>query len=50
VNPQNKIEELYLFQYPNKNWASMDTIAAIATPPEKGQLELSGYPETVPLR
>jgi tRNA modification GTPase len=38
VNPQNKVEELYLFQYPNDNLASMDTIAAIATPFGKGAI------------
>ncbi len=36
MNPKNKTEELYPVQYPNKNWYSMDTIAAIATPSGKG--------------
>jgi tRNA modification GTPase len=36
VNPQSKTEEIYSFQYPNRNWYSRDTIAAIATPPGKG--------------
>jgi tRNA modification GTPase len=38
VNPQNKIEDLYLFQYLDKKWACMDTIAAIATPPGRGAI------------
>jgi tRNA modification GTPase len=38
VNPQNKIEGLYLYQYPNDHWVSTDTIAAIATPPGKGAI------------
>jgi tRNA modification GTPase len=36
LNPENKSEEIYSFQYPNRNWYSRDTIAAIATPPGKG--------------
>jgi tRNA modification GTPase len=38
VNPQNKIEEICLFQSPNNNWACIDTIAAIATPPGRGAI------------
>jgi tRNA U34 5-carboxymethylaminomethyl modifying GTPase MnmE/TrmE len=39
VNPQNKIEELYPFQYPMTNRVfHTDTIAAIATPPGKGAI------------
>jgi tRNA modification GTPase len=36
VKLQNKTEDIYPVQYPNRNWYCRDTIAAIATPPGKG--------------
>jgi tRNA modification GTPase len=36
VKLQNKTEDIYPVQSPNRNWYCRDTIAAIATPPGKG--------------